>query len=156
MATSPRYVIDTNILVGLARGQPWADNVMNSFGAFSPPAKSYISIVSVAEMESLAIQFGWGSTRVAALRKLLSTFPVQGIDLPGVVDVYATIDAASKHKHPTITYPPGYTTSRTMGKNDLWIAATATVLQAELITSDKDFDHLNGWFLPVHRVTMTP
>jgi predicted nucleic acid-binding protein len=36
-----------------------------------------------------------------------------------------------------------------MGKNDIWIAATASVLNATLITTDNDFDHLNGVFLPV-------
>jgi predicted nucleic acid-binding protein len=40
-------------------------------------------------------------------------------------------------------------TARNMGKNDLWIAATASVQSATLITTDKDFDHLNGVFLPV-------
>lgn len=31
-----------------------------------------------------------------------------------------------------------------MGKNDLWISATAAALEATLITIDYDFDHLNG------------
>jgi tRNA(fMet)-specific endonuclease VapC len=30
-----------------------------------------------------------------------------------------------------------------MGKNDLWIAATASVLKAILLTTDHDFDHLD-------------
>lgn len=33
-----------------------------------------------------------------------------------------------------------------MGDNDLWIAATAKVTGALLLTTDKDFDHL----YPVH------
>jgi tRNA(fMet)-specific endonuclease VapC len=36
-----------------------------------------------------------------------------------------------------------------MGKNDLWIAATASVLKARLLTTDHDFDHLDGIFLDV-------
>ena len=36
-----------------------------------------------------------------------------------------------------------------MGKNDLWIAAAASVYDLTLITTDKDFDHLNGVFLDV-------
>ena len=31
-----------------------------------------------------------------------------------------------------------------MGKNDLWIAAVAKVLAIPLITTDGDFDHLDG------------
>jgi len=34
-----------------------------------------------------------------------------------------------------------------MGKNDLWIAATAHVTGATLLTTDKDFDHLDPQFL---------
>jgi tRNA(fMet)-specific endonuclease VapC len=30
-----------------------------------------------------------------------------------------------------------------MGKNDLWIAATARAASATLITTDTDFDHLH-------------
>jgi len=37
--------------------------------------------------------------------------------------------------------------SITMGKNDLWIAATSKVANAVLITIDGDFDHLNGIYL---------
>jgi len=36
-----------------------------------------------------------------------------------------------------------------MGKNDLWIAATASVLNADLLVIDHDFDHLHGAFLSV-------
>ena len=36
-----------------------------------------------------------------------------------------------------------------MGKNDLWIAATAYVTGSKLITSDKDFDHLDGEYFEV-------
>lgn len=37
--------------------------------------------------------------------------------------------------------------SRNIGKNDLWIAATASVLNIPLITTDKDFLHLDKIFL---------
>ena len=34
-----------------------------------------------------------------------------------------------------------------MGKNDIWIAATAAVTGARLLTTDKDFDHFSGVYL---------
>ncbi|MEL7220555.1 MAG: PIN domain-containing protein [Bacteroidota bacterium] len=34
-----------------------------------------------------------------------------------------------------------------MGKNDIWIAATASALKIPLITADRDFKHLDGDFL---------
>jgi predicted nucleic acid-binding protein len=42
--------------------------------------------------------------------------------------------------------------ARNMGKNDLWIAATASTLNIPLLTTDNDFDHLNGVFLEVKKV----
>jgi tRNA(fMet)-specific endonuclease VapC len=41
-----------------------------------------------------------------------------------------------------------------MGKNDLWIAATASVLSATLLTTDKDFDHLKDVFLSLERISL--
>ena len=38
-----------------------------------------------------------------------------------------------------------------MGKNDLWIAATALYFDVELHTIDKDFDHLAPMGLRVNR-----
>lgn len=34
-----------------------------------------------------------------------------------------------------------------MGKNDIWIAAAATAKGYPVITTDKDFEHLNGVFI---------
>jgi hypothetical protein len=38
------------------------------------------------------------------------------------------------------------------GENDLWIAAIAMEHGAELITTDKDFSHLDGHFLKAHYI----
>lgn len=43
-----------------------------------------------------------------------------------------------------------------MGKNDLWIAATAYAINAKLVTTDKDFDHLNNSFLEIDRINLSP
>jgi tRNA(fMet)-specific endonuclease VapC len=36
-----------------------------------------------------------------------------------------------------------------MGKNDLWIAATASVYECKLLTTDLDFQHLHPQFVDV-------
>jgi predicted nucleic acid-binding protein len=41
-----------------------------------------------------------------------------------------------------------------IGQNDLWIAATAWVTKAALITTDSDFDHLHPVFLNVIKYTV--
>jgi tRNA(fMet)-specific endonuclease VapC len=58
------------------------------------------------------------------------------------------MDAYSKHKDPVRMYPEGYS-SKNVGKNDLWIAATAHVTKSKLVTTDDDFDHSNGVFIVV-------
>ncbi len=42
--------------------------------------------------------------------------------------------------------------AKNMGKNDLWIAATASVLSATLLTTDNDFSHLQDYFLQIERI----
>ncbi len=42
-----------------------------------------------------------------------------------------------------------------MGKNDLWIAATANATGATLLTTDSDFDHLSPNFIDLIRIPPT-
>ena len=54
--------------------------------------------------------------------------------------------------HPKYKLPKGMA-ARNMGKNDLWIAATASITKTILLTTDNDFDHLiNSPFLQVQKV----
>lgn len=41
-----------------------------------------------------------------------------------------------------------------MGKNDIWIAATASVFNLRLITTDKDFDHLDGVYIDLEYIPL--
>lgn len=42
--------------------------------------------------------------------------------------------------------------ARNMGKNDLWIAATASALDLTLLTTDRDFDHLHLPLLSLQKI----
>lgn len=57
------------------------------------------------------------------------------INTPEIIEAYAEID----HFSEKIVKP-----ARPMGQNDMWIAATTHVVDCELVTTDKDFDHLHG------------
>ena len=74
--------------------------------------------------------------------------PNVDINKDPIIRRYAEIDSFSQGKNSSRPLPAGLT-SRNMGKNDLWIAATASVLNASLLTTDRDFDHLHGQFLDV-------
>ena len=65
---------------------------------------------------------------------------------------YGEIDAFSQGK---LTNKKLKMSSRNMGKNDLWIAATASILNAKLITTDKDFDHLDKEYFDLIRVEVS-
>ena len=66
-----------------------------------------------------------------------------------LIEAYIDIESYGENNHPTKRYK---NSSRNMGKNDLWIAATTLVTGFELITSDKDFAHLDGEFFKVHLI----
>ncbi|MEY4903424.1 MAG: hypothetical protein RLZZ292_1239 [Bacteroidota bacterium] len=78
----------------------------------------------------------------------INTVPISRIDL---VKIYSEIDVFSQGFHPTLPLPNGLS-ARNMGKNDLWIAATASLLDAILITSDNDFSHLDTFFIKVENL----
>jgi tRNA(fMet)-specific endonuclease VapC len=99
-----------------------------------------ISFVTEGEMRSLAYQFGWGAAKVDQMHFYLGYFDHAPIDTPATIEAYALIDAYSERA------------GRTMGKNDVWIAATAYVTGATLLTTDADFDHLTPLFLTIERV----
>lgn len=83
------------------------------------------------------------------MEKLLTQFIVTDINFESIIRRYAEIDAFSQGKLPD--FPLGMA-SRNMGKNDLWIAATASALSLTLLTTDRDFDHLSPTFLNLRRI----
>ncbi|MBO0931503.1 hypothetical protein [Fibrella aquatilis] len=71
---------------------------------------------------------------------MLNRLPKIAVDV-ALFDEYVRIDCYSKGKLPNDPPPKGQT-ARKMGKNDLWIAATAIFYELNLYTSDNDYDHL--------------
>ena len=106
-------------------------------------------MVSVGEIKSIALRNNWGKVKLTKLRELMSLFVITDINSDDVLDVYAEIDAFSQGK---LKNKPLKMTARNMGKNDLWIAATATVTTAKLLTSDDDFDHLEGEYIEIIKI----
>lgn len=114
------------------------------------PPNSFISLITEAELGSLAQQWNWSVQRKRQLNDLLSELPKLAID--GILlDEYVRIDCYSKGKLPSDPLPPGQT-ARKMGKNDLWIAATAITYGMNLYTSDNDYDHLVSFGLKLVKV----
>jgi tRNA(fMet)-specific endonuclease VapC len=142
------YILDTGMLVGYVRGAGFAEYAEKKYAASQPPNIPIVSIVSKGEIYSLAIQFNWGESKRQELDALLRRIPAVDINHDRIIHRYAEIDAYSQGKLPNKPLPSGLS-SRNTGKNDLWIAATGSVLNATLLTTDHDFEHLNGVFLNV-------
>ncbi len=139
------------MFLGYIRAAAYAEYAEKRFSVSMPPNIAIVSVVTIGEIYSLSIQFGWGDEKQKKLKDVLSKIPVVNINHPEILGRYAEIDAFSQGKHPSKELPTGMT-SRNMGKNDVWIAATCSVLNGTLLTTDRDFDHLNGVYLKLEYI----
>ena len=140
------FVLDTNILVHLIRENEQIIQLVEDLE--KEGAEVFISIVSVGEIYSLAYQFAWGKHKLQEMERLLEQLIPIPIDNKELAKMYAEIDTYSQHKNPIIAMPKGIS-AKNMGKNDIWIAATAYLLEATLITMDNDFNHLDSVYFNV-------
>lgn len=108
------------------------------------PPYSAISIITAGELKALATKRNWGYQKQLALEKVFGETPIFGIEL-SLTDAYSQGELISD------PLPSGMS-ARNMGKNDIWIAATALFYDAELHTSDNDFDHLPAIGLRLNKV----
>ena len=145
------YVYDSNILVYKIRGHAALEKLEETTIDQDEDNLKIISIVTKAEMESLASQFGWGNHKRQKLRELLNQFLIVPIDSQQIVDAYVELDTFSQGKHSTKTLKQS---SRNTGKNDLWIAATTVVTGSTLVTSDEDFGHFNKTFFEIIKLKL--
>jgi tRNA(fMet)-specific endonuclease VapC len=147
-----RYVLDTNILLHYLRGTElsiWIDQHYRPLD--STINESIISVVTVGEIRALAKINHWGQRRLDKIDDLLEELLITDINTEDLIERYAEIDAFS---HDKIIGRPLGMTARNMGKNDLWIAATTSILDATLLTTDKDFNHLHNQYLNLEFLTV--
>jgi len=138
--TPPRYLLDTNVLVAYSREGPLSEWMEATYHLRDLPTVPIISIVTEGELRSLSLQLGWGDRKKRRLEELIGRFVPVPLEFPGLIRAYAEIDCFSVKS------------GRSMGKNDVWIAATAHVAGTPLLTTDKDFDHLDPLFLTRHYI----
>lgn len=132
---SQSYLLDTNVLIALIRGNALGAHIDQAFGLRASLHRQVVSIVTHAELLVLADKRNWGSAKRAALKQALENLVVIPIDGIEIVQAYTTISATD------LTASGG---ARNMGKNDLWIAATALYTNLPLLTTDKDFRFLHN------------
>lgn len=138
-----RYLLDTNMLLGLVRGAEWAKTTVETYRLSNQENLVFTTIVCRGEILALAEKRGWGEPKRKNLTRVLNEFPTIGIEKDAVVKAYAKLSAWSEGKA-VENFPDPPKPARKMGQNDLWIAAVARVSQAVVVTTDKDFDEMSG------------
>lgn len=140
-------LFDTNILIHIARHQ----DPKIIFQNINPNnQKIYISIVTIAEIKSIALQNNWSNRKWQAITDFSKDVIIVEVN-ENLSNIYAEIDAFSQRKNPSYLHY-SFLTSRNMGKNDLWIASTAALLGLKLVTTDADFNHLHQVFMEVEYI----
>jgi tRNA(fMet)-specific endonuclease VapC len=141
-------LLDTNIILHIVRSRDF-EGIIRFLNPDDSPI--FLSIVSEAEIKSLALRNNWGINRRTILDNFLDQVNIVEIN-QSYVNIYAEIDAYSQRLNPSFdSY--GFDTPRNMGKNDLWIASLSALLSLRLTTTDSDFDHLNNVFFEVRKVS---
>jgi len=143
------FILDTNILMAYFKAnnrlytKVSEENKLNDDDALI-----MISAITKGEIQSLAMQNKWGERRLETLNKLLNLLIT--VDVSGnnqiLLNAYAEIDSYSLKRHPNKTYSGS---AKPMGKNDMWIAATAFAVNATLLTTDGKFMHLDKEFIDI-------
>ncbi|GAB2585325.1 type II toxin-antitoxin system VapC family toxin [Spirosoma areae] len=143
-------LFDTNILIYIARDK----SGYKVLQAINPDNLNvHVSFASIAEIESISFQQNWSKAKRQRLELVLDE--AQLIELSDTfLTTYVDLDAYSQLNHPEFSDYP-FMTPRNMGKHDLWIAATASLLNLTLITTDGDFDHLANSFLDLRKIAPT-
>ena len=128
-------LLDTNALIQIIRQNAVGQRIQERLDLARRREKPLISIVTVGEALALAHGFDWGTGKVTKLRELLRNLVIVDVSQAGIVDRYAEITVHAR------------AAGRTMGDNDRWIAATASVTRAWLVTTDRDFESLEPIFI---------
>jgi tRNA(fMet)-specific endonuclease VapC len=144
-------VIDTCVLIHIVRETVTGKNCIDTISKLNEDVNIIISVVTKAEMESFALQNQWGTKKIEKFEKVLGNVTVIDINHNdnSLLSEYSQIDSYSKGKGVSKNGRKINGSARKMGKNDLWIAATASALDVTLITTDGDFDHLSPDFIKV-------
>lgn len=137
-------VLDTCSILHILRGKKIGQKINEYIEKLESPV-IVISAVTKAELNSIIVKSGWGMPRSKILDDFLTS--VTCIDIVNtdhdLMDAYVHIDSYSQGKNIDKRGAKLVGSAKNMGKNDIWIASTAYVLNCPLVTSDRDFDHLH-------------
>lgn len=144
-----RYLFDTNIILTYLKDEIVTSWIEEKFDPLNVANEVVVSAVTVGEIKSLALRNKWGARRITLVEQIMEDLIVVDVAKPDLFDAYAEIETYSLGKHPN---KPVNRSARILGKNDLWIAATAFLTRSILLTTDKDFLPLDPEYLKVELI----
>ena len=140
ISNSDILVLDTSVVVDVARNNRSGQAILETYSLKSRVDRPLISVITTGEMLGIAKSQSWTSDKTKVLHELLSEFVKLELT-PEVVEAYSDLVALCRQKN------------HTMGQqNDMWIAATAKVTGAVLLTADSGFNWLNPQFIRVEYI----
>lgn len=126
MISAAGFLLDTSIVLHATReNSPVSKAVDAQFGLSASRFRPAICEVTIAEL--LAFSREWGEQRKALLKAQVAKTLVIPIAHPGVHERWADISSSLRNA------------GLTVGQNDIWIAATASLAGMTLLTTDNDF-----------------
>lgn len=142
-----KFLFDTNILFLLLKRPQHIEKFEQEFGQIAS-RNHFVASVTLGELLSMVKRNGWSERRIQDMERMYKNFFQQGIDPREIQEAYAEIEMYNQLKHPN--FHPADGQAKKMGQNDVWIAAAAKVLGAEVVTTDhKGFSHFIPEFLAV-------
>jgi tRNA(fMet)-specific endonuclease VapC len=138
---------DTNILLLFLRNDMRWQSIFKQYDLEN--SINCLSIISLGELYAIGLRNKWSPRKLAQIDNIQIDFTMIDIDYPNLILRYGELDAYSQGK---LEGQPLSLSARNMGKNDLWIAATASTLGLELLTTDNDFNHLAPTFLKLIKI----
>jgi predicted nucleic acid-binding protein len=142
-----KILLDTNILLLFLRDDMRWKLLFKQYDLEN--SINCLSIISLGELYAIGLRNKWSPRRLVQIDNIQMDFTMLDIDYPDLIVRYGELDAYSQGK---LEGHPLSLSARNMGKNDLWIAATASTLGLELLTTDNDFNHLDPTFLKLIKV----
>lgn len=142
-----KYTLDTNILLFYVRDADTRKFIEKTYAPFDHNNEAIISIVTVGEIMVLAAANNWGEQKLKLVQKLIDNSIIVELRSEDLISNYIEIEKYNLNIHP---FKRRVGSHIKMGKNDIWIAATAMATQSTLLTSDHGFKHLDKDFIELN------
>lgn len=145
------YLLDTNIIIIYSRNNDVSKLIEHKYRLFEDHHNLFISAVSLGEIDAIIKKLNLGKQRRNKIYEIIAEVGEIGIHFKEIIEKYGDIDAFSQGK---LKHHKGKFSSRNMGKNDIWIAATASAFEMILVTTDKGFDHLDQKYIKLEYIDL--